>query len=429
MALIVKKFGGSSVGSVEKIIAVAKRIIEEKNKDDKVVMVVSAMGDTTDDLIALAKGINKEPYQYAREMDMLLTTGEQVSISLLAMAFKNLGHPAISLTGAQAGVKTNAVHTKGKIVDINPERILAELDKGQIVVVAGFQGLDMNGDPTTLGRGGSDTSAVAIAGALKADSCEIFTDVEGVYSSDPRVVKSARKMKEITYNEMLEMARLGAGVMQPRSVEMGKYFNIPIHVRSTFTKRPGTIIREECTMEDKEFNIRGVAHDCDVAKVAVLGVPNNPGIAHSIFAALAEANVDVDMIVQSIRNIEKNVTDMVFTVAITDLAEAKKIVDKVADQLNAIAVLIEEDVAKVSIVGAGMFGSPGIAARMFGALSTAGINIEVISTSEISISCLIKNSQVKEAVNAIHAEFFRKNKIVIRQAGFLRLAYLLGRIF
>ncbi|WIW69702.1 aspartate kinase [Anaerosinus gibii] len=406
MALIVKKFGGSSVGSVEKIIAVAKRIIEEKNKDDKVVMVVSAMGDTTDDLIALAKGINKEPYQYAREMDMLLTTGEQVSISLLAMAFKNLGHPAISLTGAQAGVKTNAVHTKGKIVDINPERILAELDKGQIVVVAGFQGLDMNGDPTTLGRGGSDTSAVAIAGALKADSCEIFTDVEGVYSSDPRVVKSARKMKEITYNEMLEMARLGAGVMQPRSVEMGKYFNIPIHVRSTFTKRPGTIIREECTMEDKEFNIRGVAHDCDVAKVAVLGVPNNPGIAHSIFAALAEANVDVDMIVQSIRNIEKNVTDMVFTVAITDLAEAKKIVDKVADQLNAIAVLIEEDVAKVSIVGAGMFGSPGIAARMFGALSTAGINIEVISTSEISISCLIKNSQVKEAVNAIHAEFF-----------------------
>ncbi len=406
MALIVKKFGGSSVGSVEKIIAVAKRIIEEKNKDDKVVMVVSAMGDTTDDLIALAKGINKEPYQYAREMDMLLTTGEQVSISLLAMAFKNLGHPAISLTGAQAGVKTNAVHTKGKIVDINPERIFAELDKGQIVVVAGFQGLDMNGDPTTLGRGGSDTSAVAIAGALRADSCEIFTDVEGVYSSDPRMVKSARKMKEITYNEMLEMARLGAGVMQPRSVEMGKYFNIPIHVRSTFTKRPGTIIREECTMEDKEFNIRGVAHDCDVAKVAVLGVPNNPGIAHSIFAALAEANVDVDMIVQSIRNIEKNVTDMVFTVAITDLAEAKKIVDKVADQLNAIAVLIEEDVAKVSIVGAGMFGSPGIAARMFGALSTAGINIEVISTSEISISCLIKNSQVKEAVNAIHAEFF-----------------------
>ncbi|MBP2631813.1 MAG: aspartate kinase [Firmicutes bacterium] len=406
MGLIVKKFGGSSVGSVEKIMAVAKRIIDEKQPGDKIVMVVSAMGDTTDDLIALAKGINKEPYQYTREMDMLLTTGEQVSISLLSMAFKTLGHPAISLTGPLAGMKTNSVHTKGKLVDINPVRVLEELDKGNIVVVAGFQGCNKIGDPVTLGRGGSDTSAVALAGALKADSCEIFTDVDGIYSADPRMVKDARKMKEITYNEMLEMARLGAGVMQPRSVEMGKYFNIPIHVRSTFTTKPGSFIREEYTMEDKEFTIRGVAHDNDVAKIAVLGVPNNPGIAHSIFSALADANVDVDMIVQSIRNIEKNVTDMVFTVAITDLPEAKKIVDKVADELNAIAVLIEEDVAKVSIVGAGMLGSPGIAARMFGALSTAGVNIEVISTSEISISCLIKNAKLKEAVNAIHAEFF-----------------------
>lgn len=406
MGLIVKKFGGSSVGSVEKIMAVAKRIIDEKQPGDKIVMVVSAMGDTTDDLIALAKGINKEPYQYTREMDMLLTTGEQISISLLTMAFKTLGQPAISLTGPLAGMKTNSVHTKGKLVDIKPVRVLAELDKGNIVVVAGFQGCNEIGDPVTLGRGGSDTSAVALAGALKADSCEIFTDVDGVYSADPRMVKDARKMKEITYNEMLEMARLGAGVMQPRSVEMGKYFNIPIHVRSTFTTKPGSFIREEYTMEDKEFTIRGVAHDNDVAKIAVLGVPNNPGIAHSIFSALADANVDVDMIVQSIRNIEKNVTDMVFTVAITDLPEAKKIVDRVADELNAIAVLIEEDVAKVSIVGAGMLGSPGIAARMFGALSTAGVNIEVISTSEISISCLIKNAKLKEAINAIHAEFF-----------------------
>jgi len=406
MGLIVKKFGGSSVGSVEKIMAVAKRIIDEMQPDDKIVMVVSAMGDTTDDLIALAKGITKEPYQYTREMDMLLTTGEQISIALLTMAFKTLGHPAISLTGPLAGMKTNSVHTKGKLVDIKPARVLAELDKGNIVVVAGFQGCNEIGDPVTLGRGGSDTSAVALAGALKADSCEIFTDVDGVYSADPRIVKDARKMKEITYNEMLEMARLGAGVMQPRSVEMGKYFNIPIHVRSTFTTKPGSFIREEYTMEDKDFTIRGVAHDNDVAKIAVLGVPNNPGIAHSIFSALADANVDVDMIVQSIRNIEKNVTDMVFTVAITDLPEAKKIVDRVADELNAIAVLIEEDVAKVSIVGAGMLGSPGIAARMFGALSTAGVNIEVISTSEISISCLIKNAKLKEAVNAIHAEFF-----------------------
>ncbi|MFA6849932.1 MAG: aspartate kinase [Selenomonadaceae bacterium] len=406
MALIVKKFGGSSVGSIEKIKAVAKRIIDEKKPGDQVVMVVSAMGDTTDDLITLAKGIDKDPYRYTREMDMLLTTGEQVSIALLTMAFKVLGQKAISLTGPLAGMKTNSVHTKGKIIDIKPKRVQQELDAGNIVVVAGFQGADEFGDPVTLGRGGSDTSAVALAGALKADSCEIFTDVDGVYSADPRIVKDARKMKEITYYEMLEMARLGAGVMQPRSVEMGKYFNMPIHVRSTFTRKSGTMIREDYTMEEKDFIIRGVAHDDKVAKIAVLGVPNNPGIAYSIFSALAEANVDVDMIVQSIRNIEKNVTDMVFTVASSDLSQAKQIVDKVADELNAIAVLIEEDVAKVSIVGAGMLGNPGIAARMFGALSTASVNIEVISTSEISISCLIKGSQLEKAVNAIHKEFF-----------------------
>ena len=406
MALIVKKFGGSSVGSTEKIMAVAKRIIDEKQPDDKIVMVVSAMGDTTDNLIMLAKGIYKDPYQYPREMDMLLTTGEQVSISLLTMAFKSLGQPAISLTGPLAGMKTNSVHTKGRILDIKPDRVIKELDKGNIVVVAGFQGADEIGDPVTLGRGGSDTSAVALAGALKADSCEIFTDVDGVYSADPRIVSHARKMQEITYYEMLEMARLGAGVMQPRSVEMGKYFNVPIHVRSTFTHKTGTMIREDYTVEDKDFIIRGVAHDEKVAKVAVLGVPNNPGIAHSIFSALADANIDVDMIVQSIRSVEKNVTDMVFTVALSDLSLAKTIVDKVADELKAGAVLIEEDVAKVSIVGAGMLGNPGIAARMFGALSKAGINMEVISTSEISISCLIKGSLLKEAVNSIHDEFF-----------------------
>jgi aspartate kinase len=406
MALIVKKFGGSSVATTEKIMNVAKRVLGEKQPGDQIVMVVSAMGDTTDDLIALANGINKDPYQYTREMDMLLTTGEQQSIALLAMAFKTLGQPAVSLTGPMAGMKTNSVHTKGRIVDIQPERVHTELDKGNIVVVAGFQGSDEFGDPVTLGRGGSDTSAVALAGALKADTCEIFTDVDGVYSADPRIVSGARKMKEITYNEMLEMARLGAGVMQPRSVEMGAYFHIPIHVRSTFTTKPGTIIREDYTMEDKDFVIRGVAHDEKVAKIAVLGIPNTPGIAHEIFSALAEANIDVDMIVQSIRNIEKNVTDMVFTVASSDLAQAKKVVDGVADKLSAVAVLIEEDVAKVSIVGAGMLGNPGTASRMFGALSGKGINIDIISTSEISISCLIKGSQLKEAVNAIHDEFF-----------------------
>jgi aspartate kinase len=406
MALIVKKFGGSSVATTEKIMNVAKRVLSEKQPGDQIVMVVSAMGDTTDNLIELAKGINKDPYQYTREMDMLLTTGEQVSIALLAMAFETLGQKAVSLTGPMAGMHTNDVHTKGRIKEITPERVHKELDAGKIVVVAGFQGADDFGDPVTLGRGGSDTSAVALAGALKADSCEIFTDVDGVYTADPRIVKGARKMREITYHEMLEMARLGAGVMQPRSVEMGEYFHIPIHVRSTFTTAPGTIIREEYTMEDKDFAIRGVAHDDKVAKIAVLGIPNTPGIAHEIFSALAKANIDVDMIVQSIRNIEKNVTDMVFTVASSDLSQAKKVVDGVAAKLNAIAVLVEEDLAKVSIVGAGMLGNPGTAARMFGALSSAGINIDIISTSEISISCLIKKSELQKAVNVIHDEFF-----------------------
>ncbi|MBR0358244.1 MAG: aspartate kinase [Selenomonadaceae bacterium] len=417
MALIVKKFGGTSVGSTEKIMNVAKRIIEEKKPGDQIVMVVSAMGDTTDDLIELAKGINSNPYQYTREMDMLLTTGEQVSIALLTMAFKSLGQKAISLTGPMVGMRTNSVHTKGKIVDIKPSRVRKELEKGKIVVVAGFQGADEKGDPVTLGRGGSDTSAVALAGALKADACEIYTDVDGVYSADPRLVPDARRMKEITYDEMLEMARLGAGVMQPRSVEMGMYFNIPIHVRSTFTNKPGTMIREAYTMEEKDFLIRGVAHDSNVAKVAVLGVPNDPGVAHAIFSALSDRNIAVDMIVQSIRNIEKNVTDMVFTIAQDDLAEAKKIVDGVADKLHAVAVLIEEDVAKVSIVGAGMLGNPGIATRMFGALADAQVNIDAISTSEISISCLIKGSQLKEAANAIHKDSERDegSRLSLRQ--------------
>ena len=408
MALIVKKFGGSSVATTEKILNVAKRVLSDKNPEDKIVVVVSAMGDATDDLISLAEGIDDQPYkaEYSRELDMLLTTGEQVSIALLSMAFQKLGHPAISMTGAMIGMKTSSVHTKGRILGIEPKRVHEELNKGNIVVVAGFQGIDKFGDPVTLGRGGSDTSAVALAGALKADACEIFTDVDGIYTADPRIVKNAQKMREITYYEMLEMARLGAGVMQPRSVEVGKYFNIPIHVRSTFTNTNGTIIREDYTVEDRPFEIRGVTHDEKVAKIAVLGVPNQPGIAHSIFSALADANIDVDMIVQSIRNIEKNITDMVFTIASSDLPEAKKVVENVAEKLGAVSAIFEEDVAKVSIVGAGMLGAPGIAARMFGALAKANVNIDIISTSEISVSCLIKGNQVKDAVNSIHEEFF-----------------------
>ena len=408
MALIVKKFGGSSVATTEKIKAVARRVLDGMKPEDKVVVVVSAMGDTTDDLIELARGIDKNPYHYAREMDMLLTTGEQVSIALLAMAFCSMGHKAISLTGAMVGMGTNSVHTKGRIVGIEPKRVEEALNEGNIVVVAGFQGADSFGDPVTLG-GGSDTSAVALAGALAADSCEIFTDVDGIYSADPRLVQGARKMQEITYDEMLEMARLGAGVMQPRSVEMGKHFGIPIHVRSTFTEKTGTMIREAYTMEEKDFEIRGLAHDDKVAKLAVMGVPNQPGVAHSLFSALADANVSVDMIVQSVRNIEHNVTDMVFTVAVDDLETAREIVEDVKKKLNAVSVLVEENVAKVSIVGVGMLGNPGIAARMFGALQKADVNIDIISTSEISISCLITKDKLKEAANAIHDEFFPRD--------------------
>ena len=406
MALIVKKFGGSSVATTEKIKAVARRVLDGMKPEDKVVVVVSAMGDTTDDLIELERGIDKNPYHYAREMDMLLTTGEQVSIALLAMAFCSMGHKAISLTGAMVGMGTNSVHTKGRIVGIEPKRVEEALNEGNIVVVAGFQGADSFGDPVTLGRGGSDTSAVALAGALAADSCEIFTDVDGIYSADPRIAKGARRMREITYNEMLEMARLGAGVMQPRSVEMGQLYGIPIHVRSTFTSQPGTIIREEYTVEEKSFIIRGVTHDEHVSKISVLGVSNVPGVAHKIFSALAAANIDVDMIVQSIRSAESNMTDMVFTVATIDADEARQVVEGISSDVKASAVTIDNDVAKISIVGAGMLGNPGIASRMFGALSRADINIEIISTSEISISCLIKGGSVKDAVNRIHDEFF-----------------------
>lgn len=405
MGIVVKKFGGSSVGTPEKIKAVAARVVREKKPEDQVVVTVSAMGDTTDDLLCLAKQVTGNTR--SREMDMLLSTGEQISIALLAMALTDLGCPAVSLTGPQAGFRTNSVHMKARITEINPDRVFEELSRGNVVVVAGFQGAAPNGDVTTLGRGGSDTTAVALAGALNANVCEIFTDVEGVYSADPRVVPTARKMKEITYNEMLELARLGAGVMQPRSVELGSRYGVPIHVRSTFTTETGTMIREGYTVEEKDFVVRGVTHDLNVAKAAIMGVPDKPGIAFKVFSALAEANIDVDMIVQSIRNTDKKINDIVFTVAKSDAAQTRAIMEKVAADLGVLGVVVDEDVAKVSIVGAGMLGSPGMAARMFGALSGAGINIEVISTSEISLSCLIRAERAKDAVNAIHATFFR----------------------
>ncbi|MDR3560427.1 MAG: aspartate kinase [Negativicutes bacterium] len=405
MALVVKKFGGSSVATPEKMLAVARRVLNDKSDEDRVVVVVSAMGDTTDELISLAKAVASSTI--GREMDMLLSTGEQASIALLAMSFEKLGHPAVSLTGFQAGIATSGAYGKAKITGIRPDRVFRELDQGKIVVVAGFQGMSAEGDITTLGRGGSDTTAVALAGALKADVCEIYTDVDGIYSADPRVEGKARRMQEVTYNEMLEMARLGAVVMQPRAVEMGKHYAVPIHVRSTFKDETGTMIREVYTMEEQEFIIRGVTHDTNVAKVAILGVPDKPGIAYKIFSMLAKANIDVDMIVQSIRNADQNINDIVFTIAKPDLPEARAIIEQVSKELGFLGVDIEENVAKVSVVGAGMYGSPGIAASMFGALADAGINIEVISTSEISISCLIRGDRVKDAVNAIHARFFK----------------------
>ena len=398
MALYVKKFGGSSVATPEKMLNIANRVLRDRKPGDKIVIVVSAMGDSTDDLLDLAAKVSD--VNYARERDMLLSTGEQVSIALMAMTFKKLGVPAISLTGPQAGIVAGGGYGKATIDDVKPDRVFKELEAGNIVIVAGFQGMMPNGDIATLGRGGSDATAVALAGAMHADMCEIFTDVDGVYSADPRHVTGTIKMKEITNTEMLEMARLGAGVMQPRSVELGMKYHIPIHVRSTFTDEEGTIIREVCTMETRDDTVRGVAQDAHAARIAVLGLRNIPGVAYKIFSVLAENNITVDMIVQSVRNSNDDKTDIIFTIDDADLSDAKRDEGKVEE------VIYDDDTAKVSVVGAGMLGRPGVAARMFGALGRAGVNIDIVSTSEISISCLILRKDLDKAVQAIHDEFF-----------------------
>ncbi len=408
MALIVKKFGGSSVATPEKIFHLVDRVLEERKPDDKIVIVVSAMGDTTDDLLTLAGRITDRMPK--REKDMLLATGEQVSIALLASAFAERGQKAISFTGFQAGIRTNASFTKASILEVRADRVKKALDEGNIVIVAGFQGITDDGDITTLGRGGSDTTAVAVAAGLNADICEIYTDVDGVYTADPRVVPNAIKLKEITFGEMLELARLGAGVMQPRAVEYGELTGTDIHVRSTFHKVEGTIIRGEYTnMEEKKFIIRGVASDSNVAKISVRGVPDVPGIAYQIFNALANDNIAVDMIVQSTSNVrEKN--DIVFTVNKTDMADTVGVLETLKDKIGFDRVDVESNVAKVSIVGAGMLGNPGVAARMFGALASENINLDVISTSEITISCLIAKEDEKKAVNVVHRFFFPTEK-------------------
>lgn len=401
MTLIVQKYGGSSVATPERIKAVAQRIVDTKRSGAQVVAVVSAMGDTTDELIALAKQISPSPPR--RELDMLLATGEQASCALLAMAIDALGEAAVSLTGPQVGIITDSVHTKAKILQINPSRAHRELARGKIAIVAGFQGLSHDeADITTLGRGGSDTTAVALAAALGADVCEIYTDVEGVFTADPRVVPTARKLRDISYGEMLEMASLGAVVLQPRSVEVAAQYGVTIHVRSSFSHREGTYVRGEKTME-RDMVVVGVAHDTNVAKIVVVDVPDRPGVAYQLFAALAAEQINVDMIVQTTKR--ENRTDLLFTVTRDDLPKTLEVTESIARELGAAGVLHATDVGKVSIVGAGMMSNPGVAARMFQALARHGINIHVISTSEIKVSCLISLDAVPTAVRAIHDAF------------------------
>ena len=397
--LIVQKYGGTSVGTVEKIKRVARRIVETKNAGNKVVVVVSAMGKTTDELVDLALAINPNPP--SREMDVLLATGEQVSISLLAMAIQTIGHDVVSLTGAQCGIQTSDVQKRARISGIDTARIERELADEKIVIVAGFQGVDENRDITTLGRGGSDTSAVAIAAALEAKCCEIYTDVDGVYNADPRVVPTATKMDEVSYQEVLEMASLGAGVLHPRSVELAEKFKMPLIVRSSYNNNEGTIIKEDVKME--KVLVRGIALDENIAKISIFEVPDQPGIAFKLFSMLASANIHVDMIVQNVNRTAVN--DISFTVDADELQEAVEVSQKFAFEVEAQKVAFDKGVAKLSVVGTGIVANAEIASKFFESLFELGINIQTISTSEIKISCLIDKERAKEAMIHIHKKF------------------------
>ncbi len=399
MSLIVQKFGGSSVADKERVMNVARRIIETYKKSNSVVVVVSAQGDTTDDLIEKAKEIAKKPSK--REMDMLLSTGEQISVSLLAMAIHELGYPAISLTGWQAGMHTDSSYSNARIGNIDTSRIEKELDHNNIVIVAGFQGINRYDDITTLGRGGSDTSAVALAAALRADLCEIYTDVDGVYTADPRIVKNAKKMTDISFDEMLELASMGANVLHNRSVEMAKKYNVNLCVRSSLNHNEGTIVREVKDME--KMLVKGVAHDYDVARIALCNIEDKPGVAFRIFSLLAKSGINVDIILQSIGREDKK--DISFTVSASNLDSAVKILEENKEIIGYEELKTRDTVAKVSIVGAGMINNPGVAAKMFEALYEAGINIHMIATSEIKVSVLISERNVEKAVNAIHDKF------------------------
>ncbi len=400
MALIVQKYGGTSVDGPERIKRVARRIIETKRKGNRVVIVVSAPGDTTDRLIEIARQITHSPSE--REMDMLLSTGEQMSIALLAMAINALGEKAVSLTGGQVGIVTDETFTKAKIKKIDTRKIEKELSKDRIVIVAGFQGVTANRDITTLGRGGSDLTAVALASVLKAERCEVYTDVAGVYTADPRIVPDARKIDRISYEEMLELASLGAQVMVPRSIEVAKKFGVDIYVRSSFNDEEGTVITSEVSRME-EVVVSGVAYDRDQVKLSITDVPDRPGIAAKIFGALGAGNVNVDMIIQS--SAEGGINDISFTVTRGDLKKTLDIMDKVKQEIGAKGLVYDDGVGKVSIIGVGMRSHSGVASEMFSALAEENINIEMISTSEIKISCVIKEKDIEKAVKAIHRKF------------------------
>jgi aspartate kinase len=400
MALIVQKYGGTSVADAERIKNVAKRIAQVKEKGDQVVVVVSAMGNTTDDLIKLAYQVTSRPDE--RELDLLLSTGEIVACTLVAMALEAMGYEAISLTGAQAGIRTDASYSRARIQRVDPERITRELGKGNIVIVAGFQGITDEMDITTLGRGGSDTTAVALAASLGAEVCERYTDVEGIYTADPRLVPEVQRLSEIGYDEMLELATYGSKVIHPRAVELGELYNVPILVASSFTDSPGTLIHGGASMEVRN-KVRSIAHDLDVAKITVVGVPDRPGIAASIFESLSKANISVDTIVQNASI--NNITDLTFTVAKGQLSKAMEVVKPIAQSIDARECVSDSKLGKVSIIGTGMQNTPGYAARMFGTLAEQGINIQLITTSEIRITCIIDKARVKDAVRALHRAF------------------------
>ena len=400
MALIVQKYGGTSVADLDKIRKIAQKLAGLQQEGNQVVVVVSAMGKTTDALVEMIYNLSQTPPE--RELDMLLSTGEQVTIALLSTALETFGVKAVSLTGRQAGMLTDSNHSRAKIINIDPKRILGELSQGKVVVVAGFQGTDQEEEITTLGRGGSDTTAVALAAALKADVCEIYTDVSGIFTIDPNMVKNARKLPFISYDEMLELANLGARVMHPRAVEYGKRYKVKIHVRSSFSEEEGTIIREVTSLEEK-FIVSGIACDVNLAKMAIIGVPDKPGIAAQVFTRIADAGINVDLIVQSIRKEQEN--DILFTVNKDDLPKTLSLLKAASDLIGAKEIYYDENVAKISIIGAGMANSPGVAAVMFKALAEKEINIEIISTSEIKVSCLIKKDKINLAAETVHDAF------------------------